>query len=140
LQSHIGGAGNAKSSKIHGVFFPFVLTLALCSFAANSSNSKESANKATTEMSKKSSPAKSMHDVLAPAEDLSGTISFIAPSGKEVTLIGANGTQYDFRVTRTTRIDLAGRRISETELANENHKQATVRFLPTSQGNLAQTL
>ncbi|HZC22648.1 MAG TPA: hypothetical protein VE866_04855 [Candidatus Binatia bacterium] len=91
-------------------------------------------------MSTKSSSAKSTHDVLAPAEDLSGTISFIAPSDKEVTLTGANGTPYDFQLTRTTRIELAGRRIRETELVNEDHKRATVRFVPTGQGNLVQTL
>jgi hypothetical protein len=129
-----------KAAKFMALFSSFVLTLAVCSVAANTSNSKESANTATTEMFTKSSSAKSMHDVLAPAENLSGTISFIGPSDKEVTLMGANGTPYDFRVTRTTRIDLAGRRISEMELANENHKQATVRFLTTCQGNLAQTL
>jgi hypothetical protein len=119
------------------LFSSFVLTMAVCSFAA--STSKESANKAATEMSKSSS-AKSVHDVLASAEDLGGAISFIAPSDKEVTLMGANGTPYDFRITPTTKIDLAGRKINETELANENHKQATVHFLPTRQGNLAERL
>jgi hypothetical protein len=129
-----------KVAKLMALFSSLMLTLAVCSFAANSSQSKESANKTVTEVSTKSSSAKSIHDVLAPTEDLSGTISFIGPSDKEVTLMGANGTPYDFQLTRTTRIELAGRRISETELANENHKQATVRFLPTGQGNVAQTL
>jgi hypothetical protein len=129
-----------KVAKLMALFSSLMLTLAVCSFAANNSKSKESANKTATEMSTKSSSAKSIHDVLAPTEDLSGTISFIGPSDKEVTLMGANGTPYDFQLTRTTRIELAGRRISETELANENHKQATVRFLPTGQGNVAQTL
>jgi hypothetical protein len=129
-----------KVAKVMALFSSCVLTLAVCSFAANSSNSRESPNKTGTEMSTKSSAAKSEHDVLAPAEDLTGTISFVASSDKEVTLMSPNGTPYDFQVTRTTRIDLAGRRISEMELANENHKRATVRFLPTGQGNLAETL
>jgi hypothetical protein len=129
-----------KVTKFMALFSSWMLALAVCSFAADSSNSKESPNKTATEMSTRSSAAKSAHDVLAPAEDLTGTISFVAPSDKEVTLMSPNGTPYDFQVGRTTRIDLAGRRISEMDLANENHKQATVRFLPTGQGNLAETL
>jgi hypothetical protein len=128
----------SKIATFTALFSSFVLTLAACSFAATTS--KESPIKAATEMSTNSSSAKSMHDVLASSEDLSGTISFIAPSDKEVTLMGANGTPYDFRITSTTEIDMAGRKINETELANENHKQATVRFLPTSQGNLAESI
>ncbi len=142
-----------KVAKFTALLSSFVLTVAV-SFAANGSNSKPSVNKAAPEMSTRSSAAmgqttvkytksssdKSMHYVLAPAEDLSGTIAFIAPSDKEVTLIGANGTPYDFRVTPTTRIELPGRRVSEMQLAGEDHKLATVRFLPTSQGNLAETL
>jgi hypothetical protein len=127
-----------KIATFTALFSSFVLTLAVCSFAATTS--KESPIKAATEMSANSSSVKSMHDVLAPAEDLSGTISFIAPSDNEVTVMGGNGTPYDFRVMRTTRIDVAGRRITETELAGEMHKQATVRFLPTSQGNVAESL
>lgn len=140
-----------KVAKFMALLSSFVLSLAVCSFAANSSNSKESANKAATVVSTKSSAAmgqttaksssdKSMHHVLAPAEDLSGTIGFIASSDKEVTLIGTNGTPYDFRVTPTTQIELVGRRVSEIQLAGEDHKMATVRFLPTSRGNLAERL
>jgi hypothetical protein len=140
-----------KVAKFMALLSSFVLMLAVCSFAANSSNSKESANKAANVVSTKSSAAmgqttarsssdKSMHYVLAPAEDLNGTIGFIAPSDIEVTLIGANGTPYDFRVTPTTKIELAGRRVSEMQLSGDDHKLATVRFLPTSRGNLAERL
>jgi hypothetical protein len=78
--------------------------------------------------------------VLAPAEELSGTIGFVGPSDKEVTLIGANGVPYDFQLSKATKVDFAGKEIRATELGQENHKQATIRFLPTVQGNLAKSV
>jgi hypothetical protein len=95
--------------------------------------------KHTAERTKKSA-ATNMNHVLASAEELSGRIAFIGPSGKEVTLMGANGIPYDFRLTSRSKIDVAGKKIGVDELAAENHKQATVRFLPTTRGNLAESL
>jgi hypothetical protein len=79
-------------------------------------------------------------DVLAPAQSLSGTISMIGPSGKEVTVIGLDGVPYDFNLTNQTKIEMGKARIHANDLANETHKQATVHFLPTARGNLAETI
>jgi hypothetical protein len=130
----------------------FVLLPAVgVSLAANAS--KKSSTKPTSKMSttnttaqNKTAPpatkpsAKSPDHVLASAEQLSGTIGFVGPSDKEVTLIGANGVPYDFELNRTTKVDLAGKKIRATELAQEIHKEATIRFLPTAQGNLAKSV
>jgi hypothetical protein len=124
------------------------------SSAATTSGSKGAAAKAVTKIPvKKSIPiqkrtaqqikessSKNANHVLASAEELSGTIAFVGPADKEVTLIGANGVPYDFQLTSKTKVDVAGRMIGATQLATENHKEATVRFLPTTRGNLAERL
>ena len=132
----------------------FLLMLGLgVALGANTSASKKSPANTVSKSSAKSSPAtdkstaghmkkssrKSMSHVLASVEELSGTIAFIGRSDKEVTLLGTNGVPYDFQLTRKTRVDLAGQKIGATELLGENHKQATVRFLPTTRGNLAES-
>jgi hypothetical protein len=84
--------------------------------------------------------AKKKSDVLASAEDLSGTITVVDPSDKEITLVGSNGVPYDFDLTTKTRVELANEKIVVNQLASETHKQATVHFVPTSHGNLADSI
>lgn len=127
-----------------------VLMLAVCSFVAagqnsnsTTSTSKAAANAATAnQTAKKTNPEKAkkseVKDALATPETLSGTISMI--SGKEVTLIGSNGVPYDFDLTGKTRIEASNQKIKPNELNRETHKRATVRFLPTVQGNMAETI
>jgi hypothetical protein len=105
----------------------------------NSPNSNTATKAQNTEHMNKAS-AKRGSDVLAKPETLKGTISFIGSSDKEVTLTGADGTPYDFRVTSKTKVDLSGKRIETTQLPNEEHKEATVRFVPTANGNVAKNL
>jgi hypothetical protein len=98
-------------------------------------NSPAISNGTAQSMSKATVKRKS--DVLASAEDLSGTITVVDPSDKEVTLVGSNGVPYDFDLTRKTRVELSDKKIGANQLATETHKQATVHFVPTSHGNLA---
>jgi hypothetical protein len=106
---------------------------------ANTTTTKSSAttSKSTTTPKAKENVKKS--DVLASAEDLSGTITIVDPSEKEVTVV-ANGVPYDFDLTRKTRVELSDKKIGVNELASETHKQATVHFVPTSRGNLADSI
>jgi len=106
--------------------------------AVSKTAAKAATTQKTTGQQAKKASAKS--DVLARAEELSGTVSFISPSDKEVTLIGANGVPYDFDLTRSTSVELAGKRVKPSELTGEKEKQATVRFLPTARGNMAQSV
>ena len=123
-----------------------LLVLSMSAFAAASSGSRSATNKTAKTTSAnnttiaKSSSHQKTGDTLAPPQDLSGTISFVGPSDKEVTLKGANGTPYDFDVTNKTKIDVQDKSAGPSLLPQETHKQATVRFLPTARGNVAQTI
>lgn len=77
---------------------------------------------------------------LASAEDLTGTISLVSPADKTLTLLGANGVPYDFQVTKKTQVELGDKSIAANELASEEHEQATIHFVPTSRGNLAESI
>jgi len=136
------------------MLFTFLLTLAvsvsLAAPAPGSKDSKEATTKATAktkpsaskraEMSTAKSSARKTAHVLASAEDLSGTITVVDPTDKEVTLIGSNGIPYDFKLTKKTQLELSNSKIGMNELASESHKQATVHFVPRSDGNLAESI
>jgi invasion protein IalB len=131
----------------------FALMFALSAFAANTQSSKDTttntntakttsttAKNATANHSKAEQAKKPASDVLARAENLSGKISTIGSSGKEVTLMGANGVPYDFDLTGKTKIEVGNQRIASSQLTNETQKQATVHFVPTARGNVAETI
>jgi ABC-type oligopeptide transport system substrate-binding subunit len=141
-----------KLTRLVPLLFAFVLMLALgLSLAAAAPASKDSTTNKTTNTMKtkpsasavkstaKSSASKSRH-VLASAEDLSGTITRVDPSDREVTLIGSNGVPYDFKVNQKTMVELSSYKIGMNELASESQKQATIHFVPRSDGNLAQSI
>jgi len=106
-------------------------TTATANHSATSNSTAKSTSKAA---------AKKTNDVLASAEDLSGAITAVEPSDKEVTLVGSNGVPYDFDLRKTTRVELSGKKITVSQLAGETNKQATVHFVPTAHGNLADSI
>jgi hypothetical protein len=128
------------------------LMFALSAFAATTQGSKNTAtnsNAAKTQATAKNTAAnhskaqqskKPASHALARAENLSGKISTIGSSGKEVTLMGANGVPYDFNLTSKTKIEAGNHKIPASELTNETQKQATVHFVPTARGNMAETI
>jgi hypothetical protein len=79
-------------------------------------------------------------DVLAPPEDLSGTITRVSPSNKELTLICSNGVPYDFLVTKKTNIEMADHGIPRNRLSADLEKAATIHFVPTTHGNVAESI
>jgi hypothetical protein len=143
-----------KLTRIVPPLFSFVLMFAvgIC-LASPAAAAQATTTKINTETTK-SSPAiskstaqpmskviaKKRSDVLASAEDLSGTITVVDPSDKEITLVGSNGVPYDFDLTTKTRVELSDNTIGVNQLATETHKQATVHFVPTSHGNLADSI
>jgi hypothetical protein len=125
------------------------LALGVC-LAANPPSTKQ-ANTATTAKTAKSmsatkntaentKKAANKSQLLAAPEQLSGTISFIGASDREVTLRGSNGVPYDFVLTPKSKVDLAGHKISPQQLASDKGKNATVRFVPTARGNIARAV
>lgn len=118
----------------------FVLILATgISLAANAPSSKESSAKPASKLSSKSTkpqkktehqatrPSTKNH-VFASAEELGGTVGLVAPSDKEITLVGANGVPYDFHLSRTTKVECEGKKIKATELAEENKQLGCCSF------------
>lgn len=143
-----------KVTRLVPMLLTFVLTLAV-GVALATPTPKASTNNATTKTTAKSKPSasqnrakseaspaatKKMRHVLASAEDLSGTIAMVDPSDKEVTLIGSNGVPYDFKLTKETAVELSNQKIGIKELNSESHKQATVHFVPRTDGNLAENI
>ena len=130
------------------ILFAFILTAVGISLAATTSGSEGSTNTKATmrtnanQSKSNASQAKpsAKNVVLASPEKLKGTISFVDPSDKEVTLVGSNGVPYDFTVNKKTQLDLADHKIGRNELSDESHKQATVRFVPRADGNLAERI
>lgn len=114
----------------------FVLMLAVgLSTAATATGSKHSTTGTNVPVT-----ANEMKHVLAPPEALSGTITMVDPANNEVTLVGSNGVPYDFQLTRKTELKLANQRIGLSALAGELYKQATIHFVPTSDGNLVASI
>lgn len=135
-----------RVSRIFAMLFAVVLaggiSLAVAVPGSNDSTAKTSTKtsmktKTTTTNSAAKSPA---NHALAAPENLSGSISVVDPTDKEVTLVGSNGVPYDFKLTKKTQVELSDKKIETNELATESHKQATVRFVPTSEGNLAESI
>jgi len=140
-----------KVTSIVPLLLAFVLTLALgVSFGAQAPEAKSSATKITAKAVTKAKPAAGMtvaehsamktSHALASAEDLTGTITMIDPSDKEITLVGSNGVPYDFELTKRTQVELSNQKIGMNELSSESHKQATIHFVPKSDGNLAESI
>lgn len=143
-----------RVTKLVPVLFAFVVMAAVgLSLAATAPAAKNSATKnATTAMKAKPSasqaamksktehPARKTRHALASAEDLSGTISMVDPNEKELTLVGSNGVPYDFQLTKKTMVELSNSKIGMNELASESNKQATIHFVPRSDGNLAKSI
>jgi ABC-type amino acid transport substrate-binding protein len=77
---------------------------------------------------------------LAKAETISGTLRMVAADKKIVVLTDSAGTPFDFKVTGATRIKVAGKKAKLDELASQTNKAASVKFLPTRSGNVAQSI
>lgn len=123
------------------MLFLFVLMLAVgVSFGISAPSTNNSTAKTTAKAVTKSKPAtgksamqstarssamKTNH-VLASAEDISGTITLVDPTDKEITLVGSDGVPYDFELTKKTQVELANQKIGMNELSSESHKQATI--------------
>ena len=100
---------------------------------------KSAVNKSAMKSTANHSTMRTNH-ALAAAEDLSGTITMIDPTDNKITLVGSNGVPYDFELTKRTKVEIANKKIGMNELASESHKQATIHFVPRSDGNLAASI
>jgi len=79
-------------------------------------------------------------DALGPAETLSGKIAIVDTAQKLLVVEGARGVTYSFVLRAGTRITSGGQKVKLDELSAHKGKQASIKFVPTRRGNLAQTI
>ncbi len=79
-------------------------------------------------------------DTLGPAETLSGKITLVDTAQKLLVVEGARGVTYSFVLRAGTRISSGGQKVKLDELPAHKGKQASVKFVPTRRGNLAQAV
>jgi hypothetical protein len=77
---------------------------------------------------------------LGPAEVLSGTIALLDTQQKLLAIRTSAGVTYSFSITPSTRIMSGSQRIDLAQLAASEHKPATVKFVPTRNGNVAKSI
>jgi hypothetical protein len=76
---------------------------------------------------------------LAKPENIRGTISMVENNG-DLFATGADGVPFSFIVTKRTQIEIAGQAAGLSDLKNEINKQASIEFVPMSNGNLIKTI
>jgi hypothetical protein len=74
--------------------------------------------------------------VLGAAEELSGTIQSIDVTASKVTVTSA-GIPYVFQLTKKTKIEINGEKGDLEALSKTVDQKASVRFVPRSDGNIA---
>jgi ABC-type amino acid transport substrate-binding protein len=110
------------------------------SFVAVSSTLAQEAGKPEEAPAEKKAAAEKPKAELAKAETISGTLQMVAADKKIVVLADSAGTPFDFKVTGATRIKVGGKKAKLDDLASETNKAASVKFLPTRSGNVAQSI
>jgi hypothetical protein len=118
-----------------------VLSGVVLSFVAVSSTLAQEAEKPKESSAEKKAAAPEKPKAeLAKAETISGTLRMVAADKKIVILNDSAGTPFNFKVTGATRIKVAGKKAKLDELASQINKAASVKFLPTRSGNVAQSI
>jgi ABC-type amino acid transport substrate-binding protein len=117
-----------------------ILSGLVLSFVAVSSTLAQEAGKPKEAPAEKKAAAEKPKGVLAKAETISGTLQIVAADKKIVVLTDSAGTPFNFKVSGATRIKVAGKKAKLAELASQMHKAASVKFLPTRSGNVAQSI
>jgi hypothetical protein len=73
-----------------------------------------------------------------PAENLKGTVSMVDPKMDLVVVRDSHGVPFDFRVKRSTRIDMGAKRAQLSQLAPK--QSVSVHFVPGGRGDIAQSI
>ena len=96
------------------------------------------ANAAVTPVAQMNAPEPGR--TLEKLETLTGTITILNDAAKTITLTTSDGTPYDFKMTRETKITIDGRPATLADLTAQSNGQASVEFVPTSTGNFAHSV
>lgn len=73
-----------------------------------------------------------------PAENLKGTISMVDPKMDLVVVRDSAGVPFDFKVARSTRIDMGAKREQLSQLTPK--ESVTIHFVPESRGDVARMI
>jgi len=114
--------------------------LALAFVVFSSTLAQEAAQPQEAPAEKKAAAAEKPKAAFAKAETISGTLQMVVAEKKIVVLADSAGTPFNFKVTGATRIKVAGKKAKLNDLASQTSKTASVKFLPTRSGNVAQTI
>jgi hypothetical protein len=119
----------------------FILSgLALAFVVFSSTLAQEAAQPQEAPAEKKAAAAEKPKAAFAKAETISGTLQMVVAEKKIVVLADSAGTPFNFKVTGATRIKVAGKKAKLNDLASQTSKTASVKFLPTRSGNVAQMI
>jgi hypothetical protein len=117
-----------------------ILSGLVLTFVVFSSTLAQEATKPAEAPAEKKAAAEKPKAEFAKAETISGTLQMVAADKKIVVLTDSAGTPFNFKVTGATRIKVAGKKAKLDELASQTNKAASVKFLPTRSGNVAQSI
>ena len=119
----------------------FILSGLVLTFVILSSTlAQEAAPAKEASAEKKEAAAEKPKAEFAKAETISGTLQMVVADKKILVLTDSSGTPFNFKVTGATRIKVAGKKAKLDELASQTNKAASIKFLPTRSGNVAQTV
>ena len=119
----------------------FILSgLVLIFVVLSSTLAQEAAPAKEAPAEKKEAAAEKPKAEFAKAETISGTLQMVVADKKILVLADSSGTPFNFKVTGATRIKVAGKKAKLDELASQTNKAASIKFLPTRSGNVAQTI
>jgi|SRR5579883_565469 hypothetical protein len=75
-----------------------------------------------------------------PAESISGSITMVQPDHRLLVVQDADGVPYDLTITPRTRIVNGGQKVTLDQLAGDQNKNVSVKFLPERRGDVAETI
>ena len=75
-----------------------------------------------------------------PAEVLSGKIISVDPSSGRMVVKTSDGVPFDFDINSHTRIDANNKRATLKALQSDLNKGVSVKFVPESKGDIAQSI
>jgi hypothetical protein len=124
--------------------FAAALCLLPVSFAATSKVNKEKP-KSTAATTNKEATSKKVRtaegtNTLGKKETLTGTLSMVDPSHDLVVVKDSGNIPFDFKVTKSTKIEVGETSGHLSGLASELHQRAQVTFVPMDNGDFARTI
>jgi hypothetical protein len=108
------------------IVLPIAAALAMVasSFAADANSAKATAHR-------------SAHARAWAPQTVSGTLTIVEPAQKRIVVQTASGVPYDMDITRATRIENRGQRVSLQALNQDVNQAVEVKLIPERRGDVA---